>query len=124
MRVLGARELGQINEPRAYLMTLAQRVLYNFWRRKIEQAYMEALAALPEAAAPSPETRSLLLETLLEIDRRLHTLPQAARQALLLSQLDGLPPPTAPSSTCAPTPPSTSATTRPGACCASLPAKA
>ncbi len=59
-------------------------------RRAIEQAYLDALAAMPEAVAPSPEARLLLLETLVEIDRRLGDLPALVKQAFLLAQLEGL----------------------------------
>src|SRR5256885_5890398 len=38
-------------------------------RRAIEQAYLDALAAMPEPVAPPPEVRLMVLETLVEIDR-------------------------------------------------------
>jgi len=85
------QNLPSIREPRAYLSTIAHGLVVNFWRRQaIERAYLEALAALPEAAAPSPETQGLILETLLAIDAMLQRLPDKVRQAFLLSQLDGL----------------------------------
>lgn len=77
--------------PRAFLTTVAQRVLYNYWRRdQIERAYLEALAQQPEAVVPSPEERAIVLETLLEIDRCLDGLPPPVKRAFLLAQLDGL----------------------------------
>ncbi|VVE05374.1 RNA polymerase subunit sigma [Pandoraea horticolens] len=77
--------------PRAFLTTVAQRVLYNHWRREqIERAYLDALAQQPEVLAPSPEERAVLLETLLEIDRCLDGLPALVKRAFLLAQLDGL----------------------------------
>jgi RNA polymerase sigma-70 factor (ECF subfamily) len=80
-----------IREPRALLRTIADGLVANHYRRRqIEQAYLEALAALPEPLAPSPETRAILFETLVEIDRLLDGLPQPVRGAFLLSQLDGL----------------------------------
>ena len=95
VRILSCRDaeaVGQIREPRAYLTTIAQGLVSNHHRRqKLEQAWAEALAALPEPLAPSPETQAILLETLVEIDRLLDTLPGPVRQAFLLSQLDGLP---------------------------------
>ncbi|MBB2917360.1 sigma-70 family RNA polymerase sigma factor [Cupriavidus alkaliphilus] len=79
-------------EPRAFLATVARGLVANFHRRQaLEAAYQQALAALPEAEAPDPETRALLLETLAELDRRLNTLPAAVRRAFLLFQLDGMP---------------------------------
>lgn len=79
-----------IDEPRAFLTTVAQRVVSNHWRReKLEKAYLEALAQAPAEVAPSPEARAILLETLVELDRLLDGLPTLVRRAFLLSQLDG-----------------------------------
>ncbi|HEY0584672.1 MAG TPA: sigma-70 family RNA polymerase sigma factor [Pseudoduganella sp.] len=91
MRLLARDEAVDINEPRAFLTTVAQRVLFNHYRREqVERAYFEALAAMPEAAAPSPEERVLLLETLCEIDCLLDGLPVPVRRAFLHAQLDGM----------------------------------
>ncbi|MCA8075581.1 sigma-70 family RNA polymerase sigma factor [Burkholderia cepacia] len=91
MRLLARDEPIGADEPRAFLTTVAQRVLSNHWRRElIERAYLDALAQRPEAYAPSPEERAVVLETLLEIDRLLDGLPLAAKRAFLLAQLDGL----------------------------------
>ncbi|WP_370661230.1 sigma-70 family RNA polymerase sigma factor [Massilia oculi] len=81
----------QLREPRAYLTTVATRVLSNHYRRlSLEQAYVEALRLMPEAAAPSPEDRLVILETLNEIDALLDALPHKARTVFLAAQLDGL----------------------------------
>ncbi|KVD83126.1 RNA polymerase subunit sigma [Burkholderia stagnalis] len=91
MRLLARDEPIGAAEPRAFLTTVAQRVLYNHWRREqLERAYLDALALRPDAHAPSPEERTVVFETLLEIDRLLDGLPLAAKRAFLLSQLDGL----------------------------------
>ncbi|MCE1238608.1 MAG: sigma-70 family RNA polymerase sigma factor [Azonexaceae bacterium] len=80
-----------VREPRAFLTTVAQGLVANHFRRqKLEQAWLEALAQMPEASAPSPEQRALMLETLIEIDRRLDALGPVIRRAFLLFQLDGL----------------------------------
>ncbi len=80
-----------IQEPRAFLTTVAQRVLANHWRREqIERAYLHALAQAPQAFAPSPEERAILLETLVEMDRLLTGLPPQAKRAFLHAQLDGM----------------------------------
>ncbi|WP_462380134.1 sigma-70 family RNA polymerase sigma factor [Pseudomonas sp. Marseille-QA0892] len=80
-----------LREPRAYLHTIAKGLLVNHWRRRdVERAYLEALAAIPEACAPSPEARLSIIETLVRIDHMLAGLPDKVRQAFLLSQLDGL----------------------------------
>ena len=65
-------------------------VLDHIRRRKLERAYLDELALLPEAQAPSPETRALLLETLVRIDRMLDGLNAKAKAAFLMSRLDGL----------------------------------
>lgn len=91
VRILGARDLKTIETPRAYLTTVAKGVLVNWYRRQaLEQAYLEALALLPEPEAPSPEQRALVLETLQQIDAMLDQLPPLVRRTFLLSQLDGM----------------------------------
>lgn len=81
----------RLQEPRAYLTTVAKHVLSNFLRRQsLERAWLEALAQVPEPTAPSPEQRALILETLHEIDAMLNRLPVRARTAFLMAQLDGL----------------------------------
>lgn len=56
LRVLASPQvLSELREPRAYLLTVGKRLLVNFHkRRSLEQAYLEALANLPEAQMPSP----------------------------------------------------------------------
>ncbi|MFD4841296.1 sigma-70 family RNA polymerase sigma factor [Achromobacter sp. NPDC058515] len=92
VRVLRHRqELDALREPRAYLTTIAKRLLLNHHRRRsVEQAYMEALALMPQALAPSAEQRLIILETLQEIDEMLAGLTLPARQAFLMAQLEGL----------------------------------
>ncbi len=91
LRVLNTPEVDRINEPRAYLTTVAQNLLINHVRRRaIEQAYLDALASLPEPVAPPPEARLMVLETLVEIDRLLDGLPVQVKKAFLLAQLEGL----------------------------------
>lgn len=92
LRVLSsAQPLADLREPRAYLLTVGKRLLSNFYtRRSLEQAYLEALAQLPEECVPSPEQRWLLLETLHALDEVLDGLAAPVRRAFLLSQLHGL----------------------------------
>ena len=91
LRLLARQEPVSAREPKAFLTTVAQRVLANHYRRQqLERAYLEALAQLPPVLTPSPEERALLLEALDEIDRMLDGLTAPVRQAFLLSQLDGM----------------------------------
>lgn len=83
--------LRDIREPRALLTTIAQGLAANLHRKRhLEQAYLDALAALPEPVAQSPEHCALVLEALVELDALLAQLPLPVCQAFLLSQLDGM----------------------------------
>lgn len=91
MRLLTAREVKPIREPRAFLTTVAKRVLFNHYRRQdLERAYLEALSQMPEPLAPSEEHRAIILQTLLELDALLDGLPVLVKRAFLLAQVDGL----------------------------------
>jgi RNA polymerase sigma-70 factor (ECF subfamily) len=91
LRILSARLPHDLREPRAYLTAVAKGLLNSHLRRRqLEQAYLDALATLPEPVQPSPEDRLAVLETLTEIDGILDRLPSKARQVFLLAQLDGL----------------------------------
>ena len=92
LRILASSQrIADLQEPRAYLLTVGKRLLSNFYqRRSLEQTYLNALALLPEDSVPSPEERWLLLETLQALDELLDGLPTAVRRAFLWSQLEGL----------------------------------
>lgn len=91
VRLLTREDTVVVHEPRAYLTTIAQRVIANHRRReKLEQAYLEALAQEPEAVALSVEARAILLETLVEIATLLDGLPVLIKRAFLMSQLDAM----------------------------------
>lgn len=91
VRILARDDVGSLREPRAFLLTVAQGVMSNFLRRRtLEQAYLDALAALPERYHPGPEARALVLEALLEIDRLLDGLPRRAKRIFLMAQVDGM----------------------------------
>lgn len=91
LQVLAQPDLGAIREPRAFLTTLAKRLLFHFWRRRdLEQAYLQALSQLPAEQAPSAEEQTELLEMLLRVDQALQGLPPKGRAAFLYSQIDGL----------------------------------
>jgi len=91
LRILKSDAAAAVREPRDFLVTLAKRVMVDFFRRKtLERAYLEMLALIPEAYAPSPEQRQCLLESLQQIDGMLDGLGPKVKQAFLLSQLEGL----------------------------------
>lgn len=91
MRLLARPTVAEVREPRAYLSTIAHGLVVDHWRRReLERAWLETLAHLPKAEAPSPESRLLFLETLIEIDRMLDQLKPQVRKAFLWAQLEGL----------------------------------
>jgi RNA polymerase sigma-70 factor (ECF subfamily) len=80
-----------IREPRTYLMRIAGGlVVDSFRRRRVEKAFLECLASVPEASAPSLEAQELLIESLTRIDAMLDGLKPKVREVFLLSQVDGL----------------------------------
>ncbi len=90
-RLLGGRDLAGLHEPRAFLTTVAKGLVANWYRRQsLERAYLEQLAALPEAWVPSLEDQALVREALHLIDAMLDGLPAQARRVFLLSQFEGL----------------------------------
>ena len=91
LRIITLKETPNLNEPRAYLTTIAKRLLINHWRRNtIERAYLERLSAYPEEVTISAEESTIILEVLREIDELLNQLPEKVRTAFLLAQLDDL----------------------------------
>lgn len=93
VRVMVSRQLsGQLGEePRALLAHIAKGLVIDRWRRQdVEQAYLEAVAHLPEPEAPSPEARLIIIESLMRIDAMLASLPARTRDVFLLAQLEGL----------------------------------
>ena len=80
-----------LRQPRAYLRTVAGRLLVDHWRRQdIERSYLAALARQPEACAPSPEVRMLVIESLLEVAAMLDRLKPEVREVFLLVRFEGL----------------------------------
>ena len=76
------QEIERLREPRAYLTAIAKRLMLNHHRRRaLDQAYLDALAVMPPALAPSVEQRLLILEALHEIDEMLSGLPGPVREA-------------------------------------------
>ncbi|MEG0859774.1 MAG: sigma-70 family RNA polymerase sigma factor [Pseudomonas sp.] len=92
MQVLGRpQQIIGLRQPRAWLSSVARGLLIDrFRRQKLEAAYLQALAQLPEPQAPSAERQLMLLQTLMQIDALLDGLPQKVRMAFLLSRLEGM----------------------------------
>lgn len=91
VRVLGRRNAPALDEPRAYLTTIARGLLVDHWRRQaLERSWLDTLAALPEPLAQSPEDTAIALQALRRIDALLDQLKPRVREAFLLAQLDGL----------------------------------
>jgi RNA polymerase sigma factor (sigma-70 family) len=91
LRILVSGVIPPVEKSRAHLTQIAKGLAIDLYRRRqLEAAYLDALALLPEDLALSAEERLEILQTLLQIDAMLDTLPAHVRQAFLLSQLDGL----------------------------------
>ena len=92
IRVLTLAEPMSIKEPRAFLATTAGRLMIDSARRrKIEEAYLQALTIhVTDAAMPDPHAIHAALEALEKIASMLAGLPSRVREAFLLSRLDGL----------------------------------
>jgi len=91
VRLLHDRDLAGLREPRAFLTTVARGLAANWFRRQsLERAWLEQLAALPEAAVPSLEDQALVREALQQIDAMLDALPAAAREVFVLARFGGL----------------------------------
>lgn len=92
VRLMAARRPPVLREePRALITHIAKGLLVDHWRRRaVQQAYLDAIAHLPEPQVPSPETGLMIVQTLVAIDAMLRRLPDATRDMFLLAQLDGL----------------------------------
>ncbi len=91
LKLLQKTESFTIVEPRAYLTTIAHGLMVNHIRRRdIEKAYLEQIAHLSFAFAPSEESKAIALELLIKIDTLLNGLTYKTQKAFLLSQVDGL----------------------------------
>lgn len=89
-RLLRQSCLAQGALSRSYLATIARRLLIDRRRRQmLEAAYLKALAAQPDAAAPSAETLAQLAQQLLAVCAALERMPARMRRVFLLARLDG-----------------------------------
>jgi RNA polymerase sigma-70 factor (ECF subfamily) len=91
LQLLESPGLTPIREPRALLTTIAQRLLYQLWRRRdLERQHHEQLQQVNRHQAISPEEQVQLRQTLHGLDRTLERLPGKVRATFLLSRIDGL----------------------------------
>ncbi len=91
LQLASSAPLDTVRDSRAILTTIANRVVYRGWRRRVlEKAYQDALASAPEQVQPSAEETYLLLESIIAIDVALQGLSEKARRAFLMSQIDGM----------------------------------
>jgi RNA polymerase sigma factor (sigma-70 family) len=91
VKVLLKPETNQMNEPRAYLVTIARGLLIDYWRREdIERAWRDSLQQLPTAMQPSVEEQQIALSFLQQIATMLEGLKPKVRMAFLLAQLEGM----------------------------------
>ncbi|WP_434457701.1 RNA polymerase sigma factor [Stutzerimonas urumqiensis] len=91
VRLLGRERMNDLREPRALLLTIARGLLIDHFRRSdLEQAYLEALAQVPEGEYPSTEEQALAIEALEQVERLLDGLSARARAAFLYNRLDGM----------------------------------
>ncbi len=73
-------------QARVYLRSMASGLCIDLWRRReIEQAWLAALAAQPEAQAPSAEHQVIVLRALQEIDAMLRRLPEKTARAFVMA---------------------------------------
>ncbi len=90
MRLLQQRDV-VLREPRSWLATVAHGLMVNQWRRRdIERAYLQELEEQDPLWSHSAEQQALVVDTLLEIDAMLASLPAKVRLAFLAVHLEGL----------------------------------
>ncbi|MEG8246476.1 sigma-70 family RNA polymerase sigma factor [Pseudomonas paracarnis] len=87
VQLLSAPQVAPIRQPRALLTTIAQRLVYQVWRRRdLERAYLATLDN-DEACA---EGRARVLEALQAVEQTLDRLPAKVKATFLLSRVNGL----------------------------------
>lgn len=85
------RSFDSFDGARAYLSTVARGLCVDLWRRReIEQAWLAALAAQPEAHACSAEQQASVLQALGEVDAMLRSLPAKVARAFVLAMVHGM----------------------------------
>lgn len=91
VRVATGRVLPEPDQARPYLVQIAKNLMIDLVRRrKLEAAYLDALAAMPEALVPPHEDTLAVLQVLSALDRAMAQLPAKVRDTFYMSQFDGL----------------------------------
>jgi len=80
-----------IDEPQAFLTTIARRLTTRLWRRReLEKAYLERLQQLPRGSCPSAEEQLAALQALQQLDAWMRPLAVNVRLAFLYRVLDDM----------------------------------
>lgn len=84
-------DLARLDSPKAYLSTIAKRLLIDqARRRKVESAYLEALVLVNgDDTVASPEQYQEAVNMLERVIKILESLPEKPRQAFLLCRFEG-----------------------------------
>ncbi|NSX11237.1 sigma-70 family RNA polymerase sigma factor [Pseudomonas lini] len=91
VQLLESPGLTPIREPRALLTTIAQRLIYQLWRRRdLERLHLDQLLPMDPLDGPSPEDLAQYSQALTRLDQTLDRLPGKVRATFLLSRVDGL----------------------------------
>ncbi|WP_447793735.1 MULTISPECIES: sigma-70 family RNA polymerase sigma factor [Pseudomonas] len=91
VQLLESPGLTPIREPRALLITIAHRLIYQLWRhRDLERQHLDQLPPIDPLGGPSPEDSAQFSQTLMRLDQTLGRLPGKVRATFLLSRVDGL----------------------------------
>lgn len=91
LALLAMPHLDAVREPRAMMVTIARRLIYDARRRnQLQCAYEAELSALPESYDLSAEERLIMHQALEAIWGMLSTLSTKAQAAFLMSRIDGM----------------------------------
>jgi RNA polymerase sigma factor (sigma-70 family) len=78
-------------QARPFLAQIARGLAVDLYRRRrIEAAYLDTLEHMVQQDIPSEETRAIIIDTLMLLDRIISGLAPKVRQAFLLRKLDEL----------------------------------
>ncbi|HEX8587974.1 sigma-70 family RNA polymerase sigma factor [Pseudomonas sp.] len=91
LQLLASPNVVPIRDPRALLTTIAQRLVYEHWRRRDQQRdYLERLSREDAVPGESVESHAATLQALDRLDRRLDRLPAKIKSTFVLSRRGGL----------------------------------